>query len=123
MSDKIQVVLLDDVRRVYDDLPPIEVGVHSVEGFTWYRPVPESGGGIIGGAVIEIPADRLHPWHTVIIREDSWHLVHPVDCNLAVCIFDHQAQEWGLPPRRVGTYRWDADGLDENDIGVTDETD
>ena len=54
MSDIIRVVLLDDVRRVYDDLPALEVATHPTEGLTWYRNGPNTGGGIIGGRVIEL---------------------------------------------------------------------
>lgn len=56
--------------------------------------------------VASIPADRRQPWHTVTLKEESWHIAHPITCDLATCRFDAIAQEWDEPPADIGVYRW-----------------
>ena len=56
--------------------------------------------------VASIPADRLNPWHTVTVKPTTWHLAHPITCDLAVCPFDGVAQEWAEMPAPVGVYQW-----------------
>lgn len=57
--------------------------------------------------VQSIPPDRLVPWHTVTLGR-TWHMAHPVTCDLAACPFDAAARGWVAPPGADGVYRWHA---------------
>lgn len=54
----------------------------------------------------KIPAGRLNPWHTVTIKATSWHMAHPITCDLTDCPFDWLAAGWDSPPTDDGTWRW-----------------
>lgn len=58
-----------------------------------------------------VPPDRLNPWHTLTVAEISWHLAHPITCDLAACPFDAVARQWPGPPLPAGTYQWDEPDL------------
>ena len=57
--------------------------------------------------VQSIPHDRLVPWHTVTVTPATWHMAHPVTCDLAACPFDAKARKWPGPPAPYGTHRWE----------------
>lgn len=57
-------------------------------------------------AVLGIPEDRWTSDHVVTIKENGWHMAHPITCGLSKCEFDLHAQDWSMAPRDLGRYRW-----------------
>lgn len=62
--------------------------------------------GLVLDLVESIPPDRLNPWHTLTIKPASWHLSHPITCDLITCPFDAIAERWPDPPAAPGVYHW-----------------
>jgi hypothetical protein len=71
------------------------------------------GGRVLSDAealvALGVPEDRLSPDHIVTIRDDSWHMAHPIFCKLDECEFDAAARGWEQQPAEtLGKYRWSA---------------
>lgn len=53
-----------------------------------------------------VPENRLRPYHTITLGRGSWHMAHPITCDLGNCEFDRvavrEAEAWA-----IGEYRWD----------------
>ena len=88
--------------EIDDALPDIQKALESTVPLTTRENLMDTLG---------IPADRRHEFHVVTVKEDSWHMAHPITCELASCVFDAAAQEWDEPPYALGIYHWTQVGL------------